>query len=123
MFSLLSWQQRMMQKISPRNIILAFLGKVLFWFGLGAWFAEELGEWRRLLLFLGIVGILYYLLNNFLEWKLKREIQYKNHLLGAFSAALLVLAFSVEFAELRSVWLFVGGLLLVVPAIREMAKK
>lgn len=122
MFNFLSWQQRMMHKISPRNIILAFLGKVIFWFGLGAWFAEELGEWRRLLLFLGIVGILYYLLNNFLEWKLQREIQYKNHLLGAFSAALLVLAFSVEFAELRSVWLFVVGFALIVPALGQMGR-
>ncbi|MBI2666025.1 hypothetical protein HYX13_00270 [Candidatus Woesearchaeota archaeon] len=118
MFSLFSWQHKI-HKISPRNLILAFLGKIIFLFGFGAWFAEELDSYRIILLFLGTVGILHYLLNNLLEWKMRKEINYKSHFLGVFSGVLLVLALAVEFAQLKSGWLFVVGVLFIVPALRE----
>lgn len=120
--SLLSFQQRMIKKISPRAFTMVFLGKIIFWFGIGAWFSEKLLKYQQMLFFLGTVGVLYYLLNNFLEWRAGKEIRYLNHFLGAFCGFLLVVAMGASSAELKSAWFFVIGALLLLPALWQMVK-
>ena len=117
------WQQRMIKKIPPKKIILACIGKVLFWFGLGSLLSERAANYQLPLLFLGTASFLYYLMSNLLDWQAGKEIAYLSHFSGMLGGLFLVFSLGIQFPHMNSAWIFPLGVALTLPALGEIIPK
>lgn len=118
------WHQKLIKKLSTRNLALAIVGKVLAIFALGSMFAIQLDFLAKILLFLGVVLVLSYSISSLLDWHSGKESKYIDHFFGYLGGLLLMLHFGIQFPEiLYQTWILALGIVLVLPGTFNLFKK
>ena len=110
--------------LATRSLALAFIGKSLTIFGLGAWFSVELEVIRNIIFFLSAALLAQSGLSNLLDWHKQRKQLYVNYLFYAWGLFGLFLAVGGLFPKLPfKLVIIAAGIILVLPAIKDLFRR
>jgi uncharacterized membrane protein YjjP (DUF1212 family) len=120
---LFKWHEKLLRRMSTRNLAFVVCGQLLVWFVLGSLFADGLLRYDRYFLFLGIALFIYYLIDSFLDWHAERKTKYSSFFFGFMGGLLLLLFLGMQFPAMK--WqlpLLIFGILLLVPGLLDLVK-
>ena len=114
----LDWHEKLVRKISERNINLTILGKALAWFALGSIFSIELVRWGYIILIASVYLIFRHIIKSFMQYLYGYKINYLNQMLGISGLLLLILFLGIQTPQMPfKIYVFIFGVILAIPAL------
>jgi len=100
------------------------IGMFLIFFILGSFFSVLGNSVGYLLLLVSAFILISYVIHSFMSWHAKKDITYKNHLVGGIGLILLILYLGIQSPHLLGrKYIMIIGFVLLLPATIELAKR
>jgi hypothetical protein len=110
-----------MDKISSKSLSYLIFSKFLIILVIGSYFSIELVKYGYFILLIGVLVVFHSALSSFLDYKEHIFAKYYKRLINFVGVALLVLFFGVQSPQIPfKIFFLIIGLLLMVPAIRDL---
>ena len=118
------WHERLVKKVSLRNVSFAIFGEALAFFSLGSMFSNKLVKYGYFILIAAAILTYSYAKNNFTAWHQNTKVSYSAHISGFTGAILLLLFFGIQTPQMRfKIYILGIGVILVLPALKDIIKK
>ena len=112
------------RKLSHYSFYSSMIGMFLIFFTLGSFFSVLGKSVGYLLLLISAFILISYVIHSFMSWHAKKDITYKNHLVGAIGLVLLILYLGIQSPQLLGKkYIMIIGFVLLLPATIELARK
>lgn len=120
---IVEWEERLVKKVTARNLNLALFGNVLILLTFGSIFAIELVKYGFWILILAGLILIYYTTNNIRDFHAGKKILYGRHMFGSIGLALLVVFLGIQATPIPfKIYIFGLGVLMMFPAVYDMVR-
>ena len=110
--------------ISPQRVEWAFIGEILVAFSLGAMYSIQLVRYGYFILIAATILVSSFLNEYFLSLRKPKRMSRITQLMGFVGGILLLLFLGIQSPQMPfKLYLFIGGLLLILQAARDLVKR
>ncbi|HIJ11556.1 TPA: hypothetical protein HA278_05860 [Candidatus Woesearchaeota archaeon] len=115
------WHEGLVRRISPRNISMILLGKLLVSFSISSAYSRFIIPYGFVLLLIGSVVVFHYVHATFMRWHENKETEYKHHMFGLIGILLLAIFIGAQSSHVP-LKLYIGllGVVLTIPGLIDL---
>ena len=118
-----TWHEKLVRKVTERNLNLVITGKLLITFSLGTIFSITLVRYGYFILVAATFILMQYLITNFMQWFRGGKVSYGFHVFGFLGLFLLVLFLGIQSPQVPfKIYILIIGLILTIPAYVNILK-